>query len=132
MMVNSLFAKDIHSSCVLNSIPNHHSCKVGRQSNSWYSRNVFQPANEVWGKAMFSQVFVCPLGVCLQGGLHPASICLQGSASGDWDFPQRGFASRGSAYGGLPTVGVGHRGVGILLECFLINNVKNLPDRKLL
>ena len=46
------------------------------------------PSNEVWGKVMFSQVFICPRG----GG------CLQ---SGGW-----GSASRGR--GDL------HRGVGIL------------------
>ena len=37
------------------------------------------PANEVWGKTMFLQVFVC-LGVCIRegGGLHPEGSTLEG------------------------------------------------------
>ena len=47
------------------------------------------PANEVWGKVMFSQEFICPgafvFPVCIidhmtsiQGGLHPRVVCIQG------------------------------------------------------
>ena len=35
---------------------------------------VLPPANEVWGKVMFSQVFICPQGVCLRGVIHPRRL----------------------------------------------------------
>ena len=41
------------------------------------------PANEVWGKVMLSQVFVCPQGgVCIQGGSASRVICTQGVCMG--------------------------------------------------
>ena len=72
------------------------------------------PANDVWGKVIFSQVClipsvhgggVCIQGVCIQGGLHLRGLHLGGSAS-------RGSASGGSASGGSASSGVCIWGVG--------------------
>ena len=96
---------------------------------------ILPPANEVWGKLMFSHVFVCPWGVgfpvcitghvirrvciqgvCLQGGLHSGGSASRGSAS-------RGSASRGVCIqeglhpGGLPPGGSAFRRVCIQGVC---------------
>ena len=104
------------------------------------------PANEVWGKVIFSQVFVCPqgvgfstcitgymtrgpassgvlplAGVCIQGGLHPGGVCIQGDL-------HRG----GSWTASLPEIHeilwdtVNKWAVRILLECILVrSNFRN-------
>ena len=92
------------------------------------------PANEVWGKVIFSQGFVCP-----QRGLPMGGSASRGLPRGIWG----GCAKRGSAYRGVciqrvvyiqrglsggVCIGLGwvdppeleKRGVRILLECFLI------------
>ena len=58
------------------------------------------PANEVLGKVIFSQVFVCPQGggVCvvdqpgssLPGGLHPGVSASRGGSASRRDPPQEG------------------------------------------
>ena len=62
------------------------------------------PANEVWGTVLLSQVFVCPWGVCIQGGLHPGASA-----------PGVGSASRG--VGQTP---IRYYMIRILLECILV------------
>ena len=63
------------------------------------------PANEVWGKVMFSQVFVCPQGggwrlavgfpACITGHMTRwKRVCIQGSSS----------AGRGGGGGVRPAV----------------------------
>ena len=74
----------------------------------WYRNCVkcffLQPANEVWGKVMFSQVFVCPHGVASQ---HASQVTWPASGGG----------------GLLPNMHppeLGKWAVHILVECFLV------------
>ena len=34
---------------------------------NYFEHQILPPVNEVWGKVMFSEVFVCPQGVSVQG-----------------------------------------------------------------
>ena len=64
-------------------------------------------AYEVWGKVMFSQVYVCSqLGLPLEvGGLHGGEVCME------WANPR-------------PRDTVNRQLVHILLECFLVFRIR--------
>ena len=64
------------------------------------------PANKVWGKVMFSQVFVCPRGESAQPpGGRPSSFPTPGLEADPLDAVPRGTVNK--------------RAVRILLECIL-------------
>ena len=57
---------------------------------------LLQPANEVWGKVMFSRVFVCPRG---EGGYFPSMHNRSHDQGGGGLHPGGGgSASRGSGF----------------------------------
>ena len=81
------------------------------------------PANEVWGKVMFSQASVCPRG----GFLYDVTSCLAA-----WSHVPGGTVEGGLCLGGFLSRGRGvsvreiphlyseERAVRFLLECFLV------------
>ena len=87
------------------------------------SLGLLPPANEVWGKVMFSQVFVCPQGegfgfpARITGGigLHPGGggpdvmgVCIQGEGAGckgGLHPGRRGCASKGRGSASMGVVG---------------------------
>ena len=109
------------------------SSRIRSKNNAVFATETIEfllpPANKVWGKVMFSQMFVYPRGgggswlpsmhhrsidwgVCIQEGLHLWQVCLWGSSPGGvsafrgvslWGvcIQEVGFASGGSASGGV-------------------------------
>ena len=104
--------------------------------------SLLPPANEVWGKVIFSQASVCPQGsLCLEGGPCPGGLCPGVSV---WGFLSRGSLSRGLCSGGLCQGGLCQGGLcqggslfrrslsgGSLYNCCLSENIfSRAIDRK--
>ena len=116
-------------------VPHYHSFFI---PNAKFSSMIqlLPPANEVWGKVMFSQVFVCPQwgrGVCIQwgqpgggrvclhGGILIGGVCIQWGQPGGGSAYMGGSSSGGgggvclggSAYGGS---GIWNGGRGVCIQ----------------
>ena len=85
-----------------------------------YSRSSLQPRNEVWGKVMFSQVFVGPRGglsapACITGHMTRGSLSMRVSVQGvslsGGLCPWRGVSVHGG--GSLSMEGVSVHGGGL-------------------
>ena len=85
------------------------------------SRSHYRPRTKFWGKAIFSQVFVCPQGEGLPtgGGLHQGGLPGGSPSSGGGGPAYRGGLDpgRGSAH---PPPELEKQTVRSLLECFLV------------